>query len=381
MSILFFKNIKCAIIYLVNNVNNKIKNILNKLIENGYEAYVVGGFVRDYLLGRGSYDVDISTSAEPKEIKEIFNLSNSNDENYGHVFFKDSLYNYDITTFRKENKYENRRPVDIEYIEDIKEDILRRDFTINSLFMDIDGNIHDIVNGKEDLENKIIRVVGSINDKMVDDPLRMLRAIRFASLLDFTIEPTLYNYIRQNKQLIRTLSYTRKKDELEKIFKGQNKLKGIELIKDLKLESELEIELPDNIEFCENPLGIWAQITVSDEYPFKKSDEDKINDIKKILNYGIIDNIVLYEYGLYTCIIAGEILGVSRTNISEIYKNMPIYSSKDIALKGDDIIEILEIEPSEKIKDIQFDLVINILNNNIKNDYEELKQFLLENWR
>ena len=116
-----------AIILVVNKVNNKIKNILLKLIEEGYEAYVVGGFVRDYLLGRGSYDVDIATSAEPKETKEIFNLSNSNDENYGHIYFKDSLYNYDITTFRKENKYENRRPVDIEYIQDVKEDILRRD--------------------------------------------------------------------------------------------------------------------------------------------------------------------------------------------------------------------------------------------------------------
>ena len=97
--------------------------------------------------------------------------------------------------------------------------------------------------------------------------------------------------------------------------------------------------------------------------------------------YGIIDNIVLYEYGLYTCVIAGEILGVSRANISEIYKNMPIYSSKDIVLKGDDIIEILDIEPSEIIKDIIFDLEINILNNIIKNDYEELKQYILENWR
>lgn len=366
---------------MVNYVNNKIKNILLKLIDKGYDAYVVGGFVRDYLLGNCSYDVDICTSAEPKETKEVFNLSNSNDENYGHVYFKDSLYNYDITTFRKENKYVNRRPVDIEYIEDIREDILRRDFTINALFMDTDGNIHDIVDGKKDLEDKIIRVVGNINDKMVDDPLRMLRAIRFASLLDFEIEPNLYNYIRQNKLLIRTLSYTRKKDELDKIFKGQNKLKGIELIKELNLMDVLDIEIPEDIEFSENPLGMWAQLKVSDEYPFKRNELDIINDIRKIINYGIIDNIVLYEYGLYTCIIAGEILGVSRSNISEIYKNMPIYSLKDIAINGDDIIKILGIEPSEIISDIQFDLEINILNNLLKNEYDDLKEYLLKNWR
>ena len=203
---------------MVNNVNNKIKNVLLKFEENNYEVYIVGGFVRDYLLGIESYDIDICTSATPKEIKELFDLNNSNDDNYGRVCFKDSLYNYDITTFRKEIKYQDRKPVEYEYIKEVKEDILRRDFTINSLYMDSNGIIHDLVDGKKDLEDKVIRVIGNIEDKMCEDPLRMLRAIRFASLLDFKIENTLFNYIRQNKQLIRTLSYTRKKEELDKIF-------------------------------------------------------------------------------------------------------------------------------------------------------------------
>lgn len=362
-------------------MNNKIKNILKKFIENGFEAYIVGGFVRDYLLGQCSYDIDISTNATPKEVKEIFNLTNSNDENYGHIYFKDSLYNYDITTFRREIKYENRKPVEFEYIDNIEEDIFRRDFTINSLYMDIDGNIHDIVGGKKDLEDGIIRTVGNISEKMIEDPLRILRAVRFASLLNFEIEPTLYNYIRQNKQLIRTLSYTRKKEELDKIFKNQNKLKGIELIKALNIQNELEIEIPDDLSYSENPLGTWAQVTVSDNYTFKKADEEKINDIRKIINYGIIDSIVLYEYGLYSCIIAGEILGEARSNISDLYKNLPIYSQKDIKINGDDIIEILNIEPGEQIKQILFDIEIMILNNSLANDYETLKNYIIDTWR
>ena len=366
---------------MVNKVNIKIKNVLLKLEEKGFKAYVVGGFVRDYLLGNASYDVDIATSAQPKDIKEIFDLSSSTEDNYGSVYFKDSLYNYDITTFRSEDKYENRKPVEFNYIESIEEDVKRRDFTINALYMDSEGNIIDLVDGQKDLENKIIRVIGDIETKMIEDPLRMLRAIRFSSLLEFELDHNLYNYIRRNRQLIRTLSFTRKKEELDAIFHDQNKLRGINLIKDLGIEDDLEISIPKDIKIVEQELGIWAQITYSSNYQFKNNDLSKIEDIKKVVGYGIIDNIVLYECGLYVCMIAGEILGMPMSYISDIYKNLPIYSVKDIVINGNDIMEILNLEPSEKIKDIIFDLEINILNNILKNEKDELKKYLIENWR
>ncbi len=366
---------------MVNYVNNKIKIILEKIINNGFSAYVVGGFVRDYLLGRETYDVDISTSAEPKDIRAIFDLSNASDDNYGSVFFKDKLYNYDITTFRKELKYVDRKPIEYQYVDSIEEDIKRRDFTINALYMDIDGNIHDEVNGQKDLEDQVIRVVGNIEEKMIEDPLRILRAIRFASTLGFKLEANLETYIKQNKQLIKTLSYTRKKEELDKIFKSQNYLSGIELIKKLNLEDVLDLKIISPIAETIDSLGIWAQIEFSKEYPFTNSEKENIDVIKKITNYGIIDNIVLYEYGLYNAIIAGEILGFNRSYISDIYKNLPIYSVKDIKINGDDIIEILGIDPSSKVKDIIFDIEINILNNTLENNYDVLKKYILDNWR
>lgn len=366
---------------MVKIVNIKIKNILLKLEEKGFKAYIVGGFVRDYLLGIASYDVDIATNAQPKDIKEIFDLNSSTDDNYGSIYFKDSLYNYDITTFRIEEKYENRKPIIYNYIDSLEEDVKRRDFTINSLYMDIEGNIIDLVDGQKDLEEKIIRVVGDIETKMVEDPLRILRAIRFSSILEFDLDSNLTNYIKRNKQLIRTLSYTRKKEELDAIFNGQNKLRGINLIKELSLEDELEIKIPDDIKIVDRELGIWSQIEYSDNYQFKNNDLSKIEDIKKVINYGIIDNIVLYECGLYVCMIAGEILGIPTIYISDIYKNMPIYSVKDIVINGNDIMNILNLEPSEKIKDIIFDLEINILNNKLKNEESELREYLLKNWR
>lgn len=362
-------------------MNYKIKNVLLKLIDRGFEAYLVGGFVRDYILGIESFDVDISTNALPKDVMDIFDLNNSNDENYGSVHFKDSLYNYDITTFRKEFNYSNRKPVDMEYAPSIEEDVKRRDFTINALYMDVDGNIHDLVDGKKDLEKGIIRSIGNINNKMTEDPLRLLRAVRFAATFDFSIESNLYSFIRQNKQLLRTISYSRKKIELSKMFKADNKLQGIKLIRELDIASELELKIPEHVAFVEDELGIWAQLEFKSDYPFKNSELDTIAAIRKVMRYGIIDNAVLYECGLYVCMIAGEILGVPRGVISELYKNMPIYTVKDIALDGDDIISILGIEPSNVIKDIIFDLELNILNGNLKNDYDSLKQYLLKNWR
>lgn len=362
-------------------MNEKIKNILEKIEDQGYKAYVVGGYVRDYLLKIESYDIDISTSAEPKEVMRIFELNNANDDNYGSVYFKDKLYNYDITTFRSEIYYENRRPVEFKYVDSIEEDIKRRDFTINSLYMDKDGKIYDLINGLDDINNKVIRVIGNIKTKMIEDPLRMLRAIRFASILGFTLEEKLKTFIKQNKELIQTLSYTRKKQELDIIFKSNNKLKGIELIKELNLCGVLDIKIDNNIIDTIDSLGIWAQIEFSDEYPFSNEELDSINKIKKIMEYGIIDSTVLYEYGLYPSIIAATILEYDRNYVSDIYKEMPIYSIKDIKIDGNDIIEILGIEPSSTIKNIMNDLELNILNNTVKNNFEDLKDYIISNWR
>lgn len=362
-------------------VNDKIKNILEKLQDNGFTAYVVGGFVRDYLLGIETYDVDIATSAQPKDVRVIFDLNNANDDNYGSILIKDKLYNYDITTYRKELKYENRRPVEYEFVSTIDEDIARRDFTINSLYMDSSGKIYDKVDGLKDLEDKTIRMIGNISDKMTEDPLRMLRAVRFSANLDFKLENNLKNYIKQNTQLLRTVSYNRKKEELDKIFSSSKSGLGINLIRELKLENDLDIVIPDNIVESINSIGTWAQIEAKGDYPFSNQEKDMIDNIKKILSYGIIDNIVLYEYGLYPSIIASDILGFNRNYISDLYKNLPIYSSKDIEINGDEIIDLLKIEPGSIIKDIMRDIELNILNGNLENKKEILKEYIRKNWR
>ena len=215
---------------------------------------------------------------------------------------------------------------------------------------------------------------------MVEDPLRMLRAIRFASLLNFKIEDNLYNYISLNKNLINTLSITRKKEELDNIFSNSNKLEGINIIKNLKLMDVLDIKFDKEVNYCEDPLGIWAQIEYTN-YEFTKREKKTIDDVRNIIKYAIIDNTTLYEYGLYPCIIAGEILGIDISYISSLYKDLPIYSINDININGKDIESILNIKPSKKIKDILNDIELNILDNNLNNNYEDIKEYILNTWR
>ena len=149
-------------------INMRIKKILSTLEENGYDAYIVGGYVRDYVLGNETFDVDISTSAKPKEIKEIFDLTSGSVDTYGSISFKDSLYNYDITTFRRDIKYVGRKPVAYDFIESKEEDVLRRDFTINGLYMDSTGKIIDLVGGIEDINKKINKEERKWRKKVLD---------------------------------------------------------------------------------------------------------------------------------------------------------------------------------------------------------------------
>ena len=178
----------------MNKIEEKAFKILGILQEHNHEAYIVGGYVRDKLLGRNSNDIDICTSATPKEIIEIF--PNTSSPNYGsiNIIYKNTIF--DITTFRKEIKYQdNRLPVKLKYIKSIKKDLLRRDFTINTICMDKEGNIIDYLNIKTDLDNKIIRTVGNPRYRLKEDSLRILRAIRFATILDFEIESKNKHYL------------------------------------------------------------------------------------------------------------------------------------------------------------------------------------------
>ena len=172
--------------------------VLEKLESFGYKAYIIGGYPRDLYLKRSSSDIDICTDATPKEVMNIFDEVVTTNFEYGSIVILFEKIRFEITTFREEEGYiHNRKPRKVNYTLNLEDDIKRRDFTINTLCIDKDGNQIDLLNAKSDLDNKIIRMVGNPKIKLKEDALRILRAIRFATILDFELEPVLKAYIKK----------------------------------------------------------------------------------------------------------------------------------------------------------------------------------------
>ena len=357
-------------------MNKEIVNILEKFESNNFEAFVIGGFVRDKLMGVESFDVDIATNALPKDIMSIFSSSSINTTIYGTTKITGDNYRFDIATYRKDISYSDRKP-EVEYINSLKEDIIRRDFTINTIAMNKTGEIIDYLNGVKDLQNKVIRCVGDPNTKLKEDPLRILRALRFSIILDFKLENSLLNTIKKNINLISTLSLTRVKEEFDKILVSDNAIKGLDYLNKLGVLKQLNISYSKIVD-TDDLSGMYAQLKVPDEYPFTKEEKNNIDLIKKIVNYGKIDNNILFNYGLYISLVASKILELDNEDITIMYSKLPIKSYKDIAITNNDIIKELNIEPSEIIKKINDVLVDKILSKELINDKKVLINYIKE---
>lgn len=362
-------------------LKNALK-ILNKIEENGFKAYIVGGFVRDYVLGINSKDVDIATSATPKDIMEIFKNSVLPKVEYGSVtlYIKDERY--EITTFRKEIRYiNNRKPIEIEYIDDLLEDLKRRDFKMNTLCMDKAGKIIDLFDGKKDIENKVINTVGDSDYKFSQDSLRILRAIRFATILNFKLSDEVKNAIINNKYLLKNLSYNRKKQELDKIFSSNNSKYGVELLLELELDKELEIYNLDKINLSNDIVGIWASLDISEGYKheFSSSEKEIIKYVKIVLETGIT-NYSLYKYGLYTNQIVANMNHIDKSKIVGLYESLPIKSRKELDITANDIERILNKKKGPFLRDIFDNIEKEVINRKLENKKEVIEEYILNNY-
>lgn len=349
--------------------------LLEKLEKENYKAYIVGGYVRDYLLGIKSNDIDITTDARPLEIKRVFNTDI--EDNLGSIIIPNKHFSIQITTFREEFEYTNRHPK-IKYVDTLEEDLKRRDFTINTICMDSNRNIIDHLGGKKDLENRLLKVVGDVSIKLTEDPLRILRAVRFAAKYNLKIEKSAFNFIKEHGFLVRELSYDRKRQELDLIFESNPRV-GLKLLESLNLLEPLELEL--NKHYIEsNCIGTWAQLNFSASYPFKKSTKKEIDTLKNVINRGTIDEETILYNGLSLSLIGGKILQIHEEDILKMFADMPIKEESKLALNGEEIMRITE-KKGRVIKDIKKDLIKNILRGNLPNRGLELEKYLNENWK
>lgn len=210
-------------------ISDKAKIILNALMSAGYSAYAVGGCVRDHFLGNINSDTDITTSALPQEVEKILAEKNikviETGLKHGTVTAVIDKTPFEITTFRSDGEYkDSRHPQNVEFVSDLELDLKRRDFTVNAMAYNEEQGIVDLFGGMQDLKNKIIRAVGDPDKRFKEDALRIMRALRFSSVLGFKIEENTKKAIFNNMRLLKNISAERIFSELKKLLCGENVL-------------------------------------------------------------------------------------------------------------------------------------------------------------
>lgn len=200
-----------------------VRYIIDILTQNGYEAYAVGGCVRDSILGRVPGDWDITTSALPQQVKALFRRTIDTGIQHGTVTIMLGKNGYEVTTYRIDGKYEDsRHPESVEFTPNLEEDLKRRDFTINAMAYNDENGIVDIFGGIDDIRNRIIRCVGNAHDRFTEDALRILRAVRFSAQLGFEIEKATKDAARELAPTLVKISRERIHTELNKLLLSDN---------------------------------------------------------------------------------------------------------------------------------------------------------------
>ena len=224
-------------------VKETATTIVRRLQEAGFDAFWVGGCVRDFLLGREPGDYDIVTSALPEQIEKLFRRTIPVGKKFGVLIVVEGEYQFQVATFRAEADYRDGRHPERVSFGDASADARRRDFTVNGLFYDpIRQQLHDWVGGEPDLKAKLIRTIGSAAERFTEDHLRLLRAVRLAAQLGFTIEPETRQAIKTSAEKIRDISAERIRDELIRLFQPPHAARGLELLDESGL---LEQVLPE----------------------------------------------------------------------------------------------------------------------------------------
>ncbi|OGY68262.1 MAG: hypothetical protein A3B16_01325 [Candidatus Zambryskibacteria bacterium RIFCSPLOWO2_01_FULL_45_43] len=248
-------------------LKKEIIDVGTALESAGFEAYLVGGCVRDLLLGHEPKDWDITTNAKPEEIQKIF-LDSVYENNFGTVGIKTNSDNpklkiVEVTTFRQEGKYTDKRhPDEIKFAETIEEDLSRRDFTVNALAMNLGHQersaVIDPYGGQNDLKNKIIRAVGNPEERFQEDALRLMRAVRFMAQLGFGIEEQTEAAVKKHAGILEFVSKERVRDELSKLLSAEKAADGIRKMQGLGLLKLVLPELEEGVGMGQNKHHIYT---------------------------------------------------------------------------------------------------------------------------
>ena len=223
-------------------IEEQAKEVLKKVEQHHFEAYFVGGCVRDTLLNKQLKDIDIATSARPEQVMKIFDHVIPVGIEHGTVIVRHKGVSYEVTTFRSETSYSDQRhPDEVVFITSIEEDLARRDFTMNAMAMNRHGQLVDPFSGQHDLQTQIIRTVGRPEERFQEDSLRIIRALRFSSQLGFSIDKATQKQMYELKQQLEQVSVERITEEMSKFFQGEYITKGLQYLQQTKIVEHLPI--------------------------------------------------------------------------------------------------------------------------------------------
>lgn len=336
-----------------------VKKVVDTLNKNGFEAFVVGGAVRDAMLGESPDDWDVTTNAVAQQTKECFDRHFDTGIKHGTITVIMDKKPVEVTTYRIDGKYrDNRRPETVYFTGDIKEDLKRRDFTINAMAYNDSVGLVDLYGGGEDMKNKLIRCVGDADTRFNEDALRIMRAIRFAARLGFEIEEKTFASIKKNRNLLKNISVERIQTELVKMLETSDDLS-------LFFKSGVgEVVLPEvcfeNVRLnvpCDKELKLAALLyDVEDAgviFKRLKFDNHTKNNVLKILecsreNIGNTDYQIkkmLNRYGealFEKSLVLSECYGKNMAYCKDIFNRvkMEAYLVKHLAVTGNDIIKL-----------------------------------------
>ena len=397
---------------------NNVQYILEKFNSNGFEAFIVGGCVRDSLLNKKPQDYDITTNAFPEKIEELFDKTIPTGIKHGTVTVLIDKNPYEVTTYRVDGEYlNNRKPKDVKFVSNIEEDLSRRDFTINAMAYSPYLGFKDCFNGKDDLKNKLIRCVGDPDKRFSEDALRMLRAIRFSCQLNFKIEKLtaesiiiLSNDPDRGLMLLRKLGFS---DFLVEEFKNLKLINCYDLYDDIHDTYGLINSLPKKLHV--RLAGLFYKVFNSENAVEKcrtilkklKYDNNTINDtcnlveninniscnmtrkkLKLLINSVGTENIfdlldLQKSYLSYMDEYDTECIDILKNRVSDILASKEPIFIKDLAITGNDLITELNFKPGKNIGVILNFLLENVMQTPELNNKEDLlnlsKQFYLYN--
>lgn len=400
------------------NIPKQVVYIIEQLEKNGFEGFIVGGCVRDYILGFLPKDFDITTDALPQDIKNIFDYTIDTGIEHGTVTVVLDRQNFEVTTYRIDGEYkDNRRPENVTFSKKIEEDLSRRDFTMNAIAYSIKRGFVDPFCGIEDIKNKLIKGVGDADKRFKEDALRMMRGVRFSAQLGFDIEDETFLAIKNNAKLIENISIERTRDEFLKLIKSDY-IEKLNLLEETKLYKYFIPEIEPIFKNYKKNILILKKLSKDLRLTFLlshldekigeevlkriKLDNKTIKETKTIIqyfNYNFVDNRVetrklmsiiepdlfkkILEIKFCISLIENDLIKCKKYDnifdeIDETIRKNHCFSLKTLAIKGNDLKQI-GITDGKKIGDC-LKLALNIvLEQPDKNEKDWLLKYIGEN--